>query len=409
MIPRLFTEAELAGRRVLLRAELNTPLEGGEVSDDLRIRESLPTLRALLTEGARVAICAHLGRPGGRPDPAFSLAPVARRMAEFLGHPVVLAPDCVGPGAEAAVEKLRPGQAVLLENLRFHAGEEANDPEFAAALARLGEVFVNDAFGVCHRSHASTVGVAGLLPAYAGLLVVQEVKNLTHALEGEEPRVAVIGGAKVAGKLEVLQSLIQRFQAVLIGGGMANTFLAAQGIEVGASRVETELLDDARDILAEALEMDVDVRLPVDAVVADRFDAAAEIREVSVDAVPEGWLMLDIGPESAAYFADAIEEARTLFWNGPMGVFEMEPFASGTREVALAIADCEGYTVVGGGDTAAAIDHFDLEGEFDHVSTGGGAALEFVAQKSLPGLEVIPPAGGGSPQGGAPATALGAR
>ena len=381
-------DIDVRGRRVLVRADLNVPIENGVITDDTRIRESLPTIRYLLDHGAQVIVCSHLGRPKG-PDPALSLAPVAGRMANLLGQEVLFAEDCVGPKAEAAVQAMGH-HVLLLENLRFHPEEEKNDPEFARQLASLAEIFVNDAFGAAHRAHASTEGVTHYLPAVAGLLMEKEVRYLGALVANPpHPFAAVVGGAKVSSKLPAIQHLLPKVDLLLVGGGMANTFLKAKGYEIGASLVEDDLLDAARAVMRDAESRGVELHLPVDVVVASRFAADAETATVPVDAVPSGYLILDIGPETVRQFADALQRAKAVVWNGPMGVFEMEPFANGSFELARAIAGLDAVTVVGGGETAAVVAAAGLQDRFTHVSTGGGASLEMLEGKTLPGVAAL--------------------
>ncbi len=391
MDKRTVRDVEVTGRRVLVRVDFNVPLDAqGRVADDRRIRESLPTVRYLLERGAVVVLMSHLGRPGGRVVEELRMAPVGQRLAELLGRPVRVLPDCVGPEVEAAVARMEPGEVALLENLRFHPEEEANDPAFAAALARLGDLYVNDAFGTAHRAHASTVGVAAHLPAVAGLLMEKEIRYLSRLLENpDHPYVAILGGKKVSDKMGVLRHLLDRVDAVLVGGGMAYTFLRAQGYGVGRSVVEEDKLDLARELLDLARGRGVQFVLPEDVVVAERLSADAARRVVAASEIPEGWVGLDIGPRTAERFAQIVGTARLVVWNGPMGVFEVEPFAAGTRLVAEAVARCPGTTVVGGGDTAAAVEQFGLLDRFDHVSTGGGASLEFLEGRELPGIRVL--------------------
>jgi len=388
---RTVRDVEVAGRRVLVRVDFNVPLdEHGRVADDRRIRESLPTVRYLLEQGAAVVLMSHLGRPGGRVVEELRMAPVGERLAQLLGRPVRVLPDCVGPEVEAVVARLQPGEVALLENLRFYPGEEGNDPAFAAALARLGDLYVNDAFGTAHRAHASTVGVAAHLPAVAGLLMEKEIRYLSRLLESpEHPFVAVLGGKKVSDKIGVLRNLLERVDAVLVGGGMAYTFLRSQGYRVGRSLVEEDKVELARELSERARARGVPLWLPEDVVVAERPSPEVPRRVVPAGEIPEGWMGLDIGPRTAERFAGVIEGARLVVWNGPMGVFEVEPFAAGTRAVAEAVARCPGTTVVGGGDTAAAVERFGLLGRFDHVSTGGGASLEFLEGRELPGIRVL--------------------
>lgn len=391
MAKKTVRDIDVRGKRVLVRVDFNVPLETqtARVLDDARIRASLPTIAYLQEQGARIVLCSHLGRPKGR-DESLSLAPVARRLSELLGRHVPLAPDCVGPETEAMVASLGPGDVLLLENVRFHPEEEKNDPEFARALARLADVFVNDAFAAAHRAHASTAGVAAYLPAVAGLLMEREIANLSRALEPERPFAAVIGGAKISTKIGVLHNLLQRADRLLLGGGMANTFLKAEGFPVGDSLVEDDYLEEARRIMAEARERGVRLLLPSDVIVADRVAADAGTRRVSVREVPAGWHIVDIGDTTLDVFARALEDCRTVVWNGPVGIMEIEPFARGSRRLAKIIAGLKGaVTIVGGGETAAVVEALGLVDSFTHVSTGGGATLEFLEGKELPGIAVL--------------------
>lgn len=386
---------DLAGRRVLVRADLNVPLADGRITDDGRIRASLPTLRELTGRGARVVVGAHLGRPGGRPDPGLSLAPVAARLAELLAAPVPLAGDVAGPAAAALVADLAPGGVALLENLRFEAGETAKDDavrgEFAARLAGLAECYVGDGFGAVHRRHASVYDVPRRLPHAAGSLVLAEVAVLRRLTGSpERPYVVVLGGAKVSDKLGVVGNLLATVDRLVIGGGMAYTFLAAQGHRVGDSLCERDQLDAVRGVLDAADRRGVEVVLPVDVLAADRFAADADVAVVAATDIPEGRQGLDIGPQTRRLFADRLAGARTVFWNGPMGVFELPPFAEGTRAVAAALSRVDGLTVVGGGDSAAAVRALGFPPDaFGHISTGGGASLEYLEGKPLPGLQAL--------------------
>jgi len=382
----------VSGRRVLVRADLNVPLDGDRITDDGRIRAVLPTLTALRDAGAAVVVCSHLGRPKGAPDPKYRLAPVARRLGDLLDAPVAYATDTVGPSASETVAALRGGDLALLENLRFNPGETSKDPaerkEFADKLAGLADAYVDDAFGAVHRAHASVVDLPARLPAYAGGLVRREVEVLRRLTESpQHPYVVVLGGAKVSDKLAVIDALLPKVDRLLIGGGMCFTFLKAQGHEVGQSLLEPEMVDTCRELLAAAGDRIV---LPVDVVAATAFAADAEHATVPASGIPADRQGLDIGPQSVARFAEALAGARTVFWNGPMGVFEMAPFAAGTRGVAEAIAAVDGLTVVGGGDSAAAVRVLGLdESAFGHISTGGGASLEYLEGKTLPGLAAL--------------------
>jgi phosphoglycerate kinase len=371
---------------VLVREDLNVPLYEGTISDDTRLRAAVPTLRGLSRRGARVIVLSHLGRPGGAVDPALSLRPVAARLAELLGQPVAFAEDCVGEPARVAAARLGDGDLLLLENVRFHPGEEADDEAFAAQLAELGDLYVNDAFAASHRAHASVVGVADRLPAYAGELMVAELEALHRALdEPRRPLVAIVGGAKVSTKAGVLRNLLPRVEALLIGGAMANTFLKAEGKQVGASLVEDGSLGEARDVA----EMGgAKLVLPVDAVCARKIEAGQPTRVFSVEAVEPGWMMLDIGPETQRLFSEHVRGAGTVVWNGPVGVAERAEFAGGTRALGEAVAASGAYSLLGGGDTAAAVEQLGLSG-FSHVSTGGGATLEYLEGRELPGVAVL--------------------
>ncbi|HHX45344.1 MAG TPA: phosphoglycerate kinase [Chloroflexi bacterium] len=381
-------DVEWSGKRALVRCDFNVPLDDDQnITDDIRIREAVPTIQYLLDEGATVVLCSHLGRPKGKVVEAMRLTPVAQRLGELLGRPVTTLDDCVGPEVEAAVQAAKPGDVVLLENLRFHPEEEKNDPAFAKRLAALGDVFVNDAFGTAHRAHASTAGVADYLPAVAGFLLQKEIDFLGSAVENpERPFVAILGGAKISDKIGVIENLLSKADALLIGGGMANTFLKAKGYEMGDSLVEESSLDQARDLMDKGGDKLV---LPVDVVVADAFAADAAKKTVPADGVQPGWRVLDIGPETVKRFASKVAEAKTVVWNGPMGVFEMEPFAQGTFAVAKALADSSATTIIGGGDSAAAVEQSGLADRITHISTGGGASLEFLEGIELPGIAAL--------------------
>jgi len=384
-------DVDVRGKRTLVRVDFNAPQgEGGAIADDTRIRAALPTIRALLARDAAVILMSHLGRPKGKPDLRYSLAPVAQRLSELLGQSVALAPDCVGPATAALALALEPGGALLLENLRFHLEEEADDPAFARALASLGDIYVDDAFGAAHRAHASTAGVAAYLPAVSGFLMQEELRALGAALDHpERPFAAVIGGAKVSSKLGVLQHLLTRVDLLLIGGGMANTFFAAQGYAVGTSLLEPDLVDAARALLEDAKRSGAQIVLPTDVIVAERVALDAAHRAVGIAEVPPDWSIVDIGPKTRSIFAHALASCKTVLWNGPMGIFELAPFAEGTRAVARAVADSGATSIVGGGDSVAAVEGMGLAGRMSHISTGGGASLEFLEGKTLPGVAAL--------------------
>ena len=374
---RSLDDLDVDGKRVLVRVDFNVPLDGERITDDTRIRAALPTIERLREHGARLLLAAHLGRPKDR-EPEFSLAPVAKRLGELLSTDVPLAAD---------LDHVPDGEVVMLENIRYEPGETKNDPELARRLADLADAYVNDAFGAAHRAHASTEGVAHLLPSAAGLLMQREVETLTGILEDPaRPLVAIVGGAKVTDKIGVLEAFLERADAILIGGAMAFPFLSVQGHSIGGSLCADEDLDPARELLARGSDK---LRLPVDLVLGEAFDAGTERRELDGVDVPDGWMGLDIGPRTAAAYAAEIAAAGTMFWNGPMGAFELEPFAAGTHAVAEAVADAEGTSVVGGGDSSAALHQFGLADRVTHLSTGGGASLELIEGKTLPGVEVL--------------------
>jgi phosphoglycerate kinase len=382
---------DLSGKRVFLRVDLNVPLEDGRVAEDTRIRAVLPTIEYCLKAGAGVILASHLGRPGGKPDTRYSLKPVAARLEELLGRPVPLLPDCIGPEIEAAARALKPGELVLLENLRFHAGEEANDAGFARALAALADVYVNDAFAAAHRAHASIEGITHYLrPAAAGLLMRRELEALGRIFERpERPVAAVLGGAKVSDKLALVEHLLSRVEMLLIGGGMAFTFLSALGYGVGRSLLESDRREAARAILARARSLGVPVRLPVDVVAAPSLDSVEGIRTVGVREIPDDLMGLDIGPLTVAQFGAGLKGTRTILWNGPMGVFEKPPFAAGTIGVARAVAGSGAFSVIGGGDTIAAVQHAGVTDRIGYISTAGGAFLEFLEGRVLPGVAAL--------------------
>lgn len=383
-------DIEVAGKKVFVRVDFNVPLQDGVISDDTRIRETLPTIQYLIEQGARVILASHLGRPKGQVVEEFRLTPVAHRLSELLGKPVVKVDETIGDAVKEEVNKLSDGDVLLLENVRFYPGEEKNDPEFAKALAELADIYVNDAFGAAHRAHASTEGIAHHLPAVSGLLMEKELRVLGQALQSpERPFTAIIGGAKVKDKIGVIENLLNLADNILIGGGIAYTFFKAQGYEIGKSLVDNEKLDLALGFIEKAKEKGVKLYLPVDILVADDFSAEANTQVVSIDSIPAEWEGVDIGPKTAELYTDVIKNSKLVVWNGPMGVFEIDKFSNGTKAVAQACAETEGYTVLGGGDSAAAAEKFKLADRMNHISTGGGASLEFMEGKALPGVVAL--------------------
>jgi phosphoglycerate kinase len=381
------SDVDVKGKRVLVRVDYNVPIQDGQVGDDTRIRAAMPTLKYLMENEAAVILCSHLGRPKGKPDPKYSLRPVAEHLSSLLGETVAFAEDCIGPVAEEAAGMLRPGKVLLLENTRFHPGEEKNDPQMAKKLAALADIYVNDAFGSAHRAHASTEGVAKVLPGVAGFLLEKEIRYLGQAIANpKRPFIAILGGAKVSDKIGVIRNLLDKADQVLIGGGMANTFFKAQGYPVGDSLVEDEALDTATELLDRG---DNRLRLPVDVVIADRFEDGAKRITMPMGPVPNGWRILDIGPETVDIFARALEGAGTVVWNGPMGVFEFPNFAEGTFKLARAVAGSRADTIIGGGDSVAAVQQSGLADEITHISTGGGASLEMLEGLELPGVAAL--------------------
>jgi phosphoglycerate kinase len=380
-------DIDVKGKKVLVRVDFNVPTKDGKVGDDTRIRAALPTIDYLLKHGAAVILCSHLGRPKGGPDPKFTLKPVADYLAQLMGKPVAFADDCVGPAAEAAAKALKPGQVLVLENTRFHPEEEKNDLGLAKQMASLADIYVNDAFGSAHRAHSSTEGVAHFLPAVAGFLMEKEIKYLGQAIaDPKRPFVAILGGAKISDKIGVIKNLLGKADVILIGGGMANTFLAAKGLAMADSLVEAEALETAKELLATGGDK---LHLPVDLVLGDKFDAEAQLKVIPTGAVPAGWRVLDIGPKTIAAFASVLKGAGTVVWNGPMGVFEFPRFAEGTYGVAKAVAASGAVSIVGGGDSVAAIQQSGLADKITHISTGGGASLEMLEGLTLPGLAAL--------------------
>ena len=385
-------DIELTGKRVLVRVDFNVPMnEAGEITDDLRIRTVLPTLRYLLEQKARVIVCTHMGRPKGQRVEKYSLAPAAIYLANLLGQPVPLAPDCIGPEVAAAVAALQDGQILMLENLRFHPEEEKNDPEFSRQLASVADVYVNDAFAVSHRAHASVVGVTlHVREKAAGFLLQKEVEYFHRSIDApQRPLVAIVGGAQVSGKLEALQNMLERVDKMIIGGAMANTFLKSQGYGVGASKVEDDLLTTADALLRQAREKNIKVYLPVDVIVADRFAPDAVCKQVTIQDIPDNWMALDIGPASVVCFNEVLADAKTIVWNGPMGAFEMDAFARGTMAMAHTVAASHALSVTGGGDSNAAIAQSGEADNISYMSTGGGAFLEMMEGKILPGVKAL--------------------
>ncbi|MET3576724.1 phosphoglycerate kinase [Bhargavaea ullalensis] len=383
-------DVDVRGKRVFCRVDFNVPQEGGQITDDTRIRAALPTVRKLSEDGAQVILASHLGRPKGKVNEEMRMTAVGQRLSELLGREVTTLRKSVGPEVEQAVGGMKNGDVILLENVRFHEGEEKNDPGLAKQFAALADLYVNDAFGAAHRAHASTAGIADHLPAVSGLLMEKELDVLGKALaDPERPFTAIIGGAKVKDKIGVIDFLLEKVDHLLLGGGLSYTFSRAQGHDTGNSLVEEDKVDLARSFIEKAKEKGVELHLPVDAVVASEFSADAETKVVSIDSIPAGWMGLDIGPQTAEEYADVIGRSKTILWNGPMGVFEMDAFADGTRKVAEASAETDGYTIIGGGDSAAAVEKFGLSEQMDHISTGGGASLEFMEGKDLPGVSAL--------------------
>lgn len=380
-------DIDLKGKRVLMRVDFNVPMQDGKVTDDKRIKASLPTIKYVLDQGASLILMSHLGRPKGGPDPEFSLRPAADVLSSHLGIPVKMAPDTVGPEVEAMAKELKPGEVLMLENTRFHKGEEKNDLDLAKQMAALGDVYVNDAFGSAHRAHSSTEGVARFLPAVSGFLMEQELEYLGRAVANpEHPYIAILGGAKISDKILVVETLLTQADKLIIGGGMANTFLAAKGLNMQDSLVEKESLETARSIMEKSGNKLI---LPVDAVIADKFEAEANTQTVDVDKIPAGWRMMDVGPKTLELYKQALKGARLIVWNGPVGVFEMPKFAEGTFALARLLADSGATTVIGGGDSASAVKKAGVAKQMTHVSTGGGASLEFLEGKELPGVAAL--------------------
>ena len=391
MAKKTIKDVDLKGKRVLMRVDFNVPLDDKlNITDDIRIRAALPTIKYALDKGAKVILMSHLGRPDGLVVDAMRLTPVAKRLEELLEKKVIKTDDCIGDAVKKTVASMKPGDIVLLENLRFHAEEEKNDPAFAKELAALGDIFVNDAFGTAHRAHASTEGVTKYLPSVAGFLLEKEIQYLGKTIDNpKRPFVAILGGAKVKDKIKVIDNLLNKVDALIIGGGMAYTFLKVKGKTIGASKLDKDGFDTAKAALDKAAKKNISILLPIDNVIADKFDANANTKLVGED-IPDGWMGLDIGPKTIKLFEDKLKTAKTVVWNGPMGVFEMDKFAKGTEEIALFLANLKGCTtVIGGGDTAAAMSKFKVEDKMTHISTGGGASLEYLEGRGLPGIDAL--------------------
>lgn len=383
-------DVELQGKRVFVRVDFNVPMEAGKITDDTRVRAAIPTIQALVDKGAKVILASHLGRPKGEVKEEMRLTAAGERLAQLMDKPVNKLDESIGEAVEAAIATMQNGDIVLLENVRFHKGEEQNDVELAKAFAKLADVYVNDAFGAAHRAHATTEGIAQFIPAVSGYLMQQELDVLGKALSApEKPFTAIIGGSKVKDKIGVIENLLTQVDHLLIGGGLSFTFIKALGYEIGNSLLEEDKVELAKSFIDKAKEKGVELHLPIDAVVANEFSKDAETKVVDIDAIPAGWMGLDIGPKTAAKYAQVIQESKLIIWNGPMGVFEMEKFAHGTRSVAEAMAQTVGYTIIGGGDSAAAVEKFNVADKMDHISTGGGASLELMEGKQLPGIVAL--------------------
>ena len=389
-LKKTMNDVDVKGKRVFVRVDFNVPMEEGKITDETRIRAAIPTIQQLVESGAKVILASHLGRPKGEVNEEMRLTAVGKRLAEIMDKPVTKLDESIGETVEQAVAKMEDGDIVLLENVRFHKGEEKNDEELAKSFAKLADLYVNDAFGAAHRAHASTEGIAKHIPAVSGLLMMKELDVLGKALSNpERPFTAIIGGAKVKDKIGVIENLLDKVDNLIIGGGLSFTFSKAQGYSIGKSLLEEDKIELANSFIQKAEEKGVKLYLPIDAVVANEFSKDAETKVVDIDSIPEDWMGLDIGPKTADLYADVIESSKLIIWNGPMGVFEMDKFANGTKTVAEAMAKTEGYTIIGGGDSAAAVEKFEVAGLMDHISTGGGASLELMEGKELPGIVAL--------------------
>ncbi|SOC17187.1 phosphoglycerate kinase [Ureibacillus xyleni] len=389
-LKKTMKDVDVKGKRVFVRVDFNVPMENGEITDDTRIRAALPTIKELVNAGAKVILASHLGRPKGEVKEDMRLTAVGVRLSELIGQPVTKLDESIGNTVEAVVAEMKDSDIVLLENVRFHKGEEKNDEELSKAFAKLADIYVNDAFGAAHRAHATTEGIAKFVPAVSGLLMEKELEVLGKALSNpERPFTAIIGGAKVKDKIGVIESLLDKVDHLIIGGGLSFTFTKAQGYSIGKSLLEEDKIELARGFIEKAKEKGVQLHMPIDAVVANEFSKDAQTKVVDINEIPEEWMGLDIGPKTAEKYADIIKQSKLIIWNGPMGVFEMEPFANGTKTVANAMAETEGYTVIGGGDSAAAVEKFGVAEKMDHISTGGGASLELMEGKELPGIVAL--------------------
>ncbi|RUL47420.1 MULTISPECIES: phosphoglycerate kinase [Lysinibacillus] len=389
-LKKTMRDVDVKGKRVFVRVDFNVPMEGGEITDDTRIRAALPTIKELVEAGAKVILASHLGRPKGEVKEDMRLTKVGERLAELMGQPVTKLDESIGEAVESTVAEMKDGDIVLLENVRFHKGESKNDEALSKAFANLADLYVNDAFGAAHRAHATTEGIAHYVPAVSGLLMEKELEVLGKALSNpERPFTAIIGGAKVKDKIGVIENLLDKVDHLIIGGGLSFTFTKAQGHSIGKSLLEEDKIELARGFIEKAKEKGVQLHLPIDAVVAKEFSKDAENKVVNIEEIPEEWMGLDIGPKTAEKYAEVIKQSKLIIWNGPMGVFEMEPFANGTKTVANAMAETEGYTIIGGGDSAAAVEKFHVADQMDHISTGGGASLELMEGKELPGIVAL--------------------